>query len=79
MNTRMSAEERYLHDPVFHKIVDMCESFLAERPDITPTELREAVMLAAVRTEMRTCRHLGIAFIGSDEKLSVRIARSTGS
>ncbi len=42
----MTAKERYREDPVFHAIVDMLRREL-RRSEFTPTELREAVILAA--------------------------------
>jgi hypothetical protein len=59
---RTSVEERYLNDPVFHAMVDMFEGFLMQHTDITPTELREAAMLAAMKVEMRTVRHLRMPY-----------------
>ena len=49
----MRPEDKYLHDPVFHNLVNLLGSFLEENAmrQWTPTELREAVMLAACRYE----------------------------
>ncbi len=49
---RMEAVERYQRDPVFHQMVDMMRAMLENSPEITPTELREAVMMAASTHEM---------------------------
>ncbi len=55
---RMHSEERYQNDPSFRNIVDTIRAFLANTPDITPTELREAVALAASLHEMEHIRPL---------------------
>jgi hypothetical protein len=45
---RLSPEERYRYDPIFRQLVSMLYSFLGQGSDsFTPTELREAVILAA--------------------------------
>lgn len=49
---RLSAEERFCRDPLFAQLVMWCEKLINEG-NATPTELREAVTLAAVRVEMR--------------------------
>jgi hypothetical protein len=48
----MSVEERFLYDPVFRNIVSAMEKMI-ETYQFTPTEAREAVMLACVRVEER--------------------------
>jgi hypothetical protein len=48
----MTAEERYQRDPAFHTMVDLLEQ-LVHKGEYTPTELREAVVLAATHYEMR--------------------------
>lgn len=54
----LTPEERYQRDPIFHALV---ECLLAEliRADFTPTELREAVILAATIHELRIARACG--------------------
>jgi hypothetical protein len=49
---RLTAEERYLRDPMFHALVDMLRGAILHA-DYTPTEIREAAMLAAIMVEMR--------------------------
>lgn len=44
--------DRYQRDPLFARLVDML-AFHLERCDFTPTEVREAAMLAAVIVETR--------------------------
>jgi hypothetical protein len=53
----MLPRERYMFDPEFHSIVDMLESML-HKTQFTPTELREAVMLAAIKYEGKTIKPL---------------------
>ena len=51
----MSPEERYQCDPWFHRLVDMLTHFIIEAK-FTPSELREAAILAAIRYELFTTR-----------------------
>ena len=51
----MTVRERYQSDPMFHAIVDMLLQEL-QRSQFTPTELREAVILAATIHESQTVR-----------------------
>jgi hypothetical protein len=44
-------EQRYLHDNIFHRVVDQMRSLLSLY-QITPSELREAVILAATMHEL---------------------------
>jgi len=48
---RLTPEERYQRDPAFHALVTMLRGAIA-RADYTPTEIREAAMLAAIMYEM---------------------------
>lgn len=59
-------EDRYRNDPVFKSLVDVLSCMLENNAmrNWTPTELREAVMLAACRYEMTHVRPLFIH--GSD-------------
>lgn len=49
---------RYNHDPVFRRLVDLIESQLEGQDGLlfTPSELREAAMLASMRYENRHIR-----------------------
>lgn len=48
----MFVRDRYLNDPMFHTLVDtMCAAI--ERAEFTPTEIREAAMLAQIIYEER--------------------------
>ena len=48
--TRPTARERYLTDPQFHMLVDTLTAAI-ERCDYTPSELREAALLASIKYE----------------------------
>ena len=47
--------EKYMNDPEYHQLVTMLENFI-ERAQFTPSELREAAMLASINYEMRHVR-----------------------
>jgi hypothetical protein len=51
----MTGEQRYLHDAEFKALVDMVHSMI-DRLQYTPSEIRDAAMLAAIHYEMRQCR-----------------------
>jgi len=51
-SNRLPASERYLRDPAFRNLVDVVEG-LIWRAEYTPTELREAVILAAIHVNIR--------------------------
>lgn len=53
-------EQRYMNDPVFHALVHQMRRILEDNAmrQWTPTELREAVILAACDYEMRHVRPL---------------------
>jgi len=46
------AEERYQNDAHFRSFVDMCQHCI-ESMNLTPSEARQAVMLACIKFEMR--------------------------
>jgi hypothetical protein len=48
----MTIGDRYLHDPVFHNLVDLIFSQI-EAGKFTATELRDAAMLAAIMYDER--------------------------
>lgn len=48
----MSPQERYERDPMFKQMVDIMESVIAQA-GMTPTEIREAAVLACIHYEMR--------------------------
>lgn len=51
----MPMRERYEHDPMFRTIVDTLTACI-ERGQLTPTETREAAMLAQILYENRNPR-----------------------
>jgi hypothetical protein len=51
MRTRQTVEERYQNDPAFRALVEVLYNQIANA-QFTPSELREAVILAATRYEM---------------------------
>lgn len=48
----MSPEQRYVRDPQFKALVDMLE-YAISQAQYTPTEIREASLLACINFEMR--------------------------
>lgn len=50
-----SPKEKYMNDPEYHQLVSMLEHFI-EGARFTPSELREAVVLACINYEMRHVR-----------------------
>ena len=50
--THTTPEEKYRHDPHYHALVNMMESFI-EKAEFTPSELREAALYAAIRVDLR--------------------------
>lgn len=47
--------DKYMNDPEYHQLVDTLEHFI-ERAQFTPSELREAAILACINYEMRHVR-----------------------
>lgn len=52
-------KEKYMNDPEYHHLVSMLES-LIEKARFTPSELREACILASINYEMRHIRNMQI-------------------
>lgn len=52
MSRLMSAEERYHRDPQFHALVESLYAAIMNL-ELTPTEIREAAMLAQLKFEQR--------------------------
>ena len=51
MRNRMDVVDRAERDPAFKALVQMLTAWLIDHPDYTPTELREAAMMAASDVE----------------------------
>ena len=51
--------EKYMNDPEYHQLVTMLEHFV-ETARFTPSELREAAVLACINYEMRHVRGMTI-------------------
>lgn len=66
----LTPEERYQYDPVFRTLVDVIENHLRQA-DYTPSELRQAVILAAIHYEatkpMRYTQDISGNWIRRDE------------
>jgi hypothetical protein len=58
-----TVEERYRNDAVFHALVDMLTNVI-HKAQFTPTEVREAALLACIHYEMYNNR----AFVISKEE-----------
>lgn len=58
-----SVEDRYRRDPQFHTVVDMLEH-LIRSANMTPTEVREAAILATIHYENYTVRPFWIPVRG---------------
>ncbi len=54
-----SPREKYMNDPEYHRLVDTLEHFI-ESARFTPSELREACVLASINYEMRHVRDMQI-------------------
>lgn len=67
--TRMDVYERFDRDPAFRGLVDFLTAWIMQNPTFTPTELREAAMVAATRAELyvngRSGQHRFMAFDGT--------------
>ena len=51
--------EKYMNDPEYHHLVKTLEMMI-EQARFTPSELREAVILACINYEMRHVREMSI-------------------
>jgi hypothetical protein len=63
----MTGEQRYLHDAEFKMLVDTIHS-LIDKLQYTPSEIRDAAMLAAIHYEMRQIRPLPVERFGDIPK-----------
>lgn len=64
----MTAEQRYLHDPIFKRLVDFIYHGIVEH-QFTPTEVRDAAMVASMKYEMNHARPL---FVPAGDFLRMR-------
>ncbi|HYE73561.1 MAG TPA: hypothetical protein VEF04_09520 [Blastocatellia bacterium] len=55
MSDLRKLQEQYLNDPMFHRLVRSLEHMI-ESMHLTPQEVRNAAMLAAMNVEQRTVR-----------------------
>jgi len=55
-------KEKYMNDPEYNRLVNMLENLIAQA-QFTPSELREACVLASINYEMRNIRHFNISNI----------------
>lgn len=55
LSTNSIPEYRYQHDPAFKGLVDVLQHFI-QRAQFTPTEVREAALLACIHYESYTVR-----------------------
>lgn len=62
---RMDVRDRFENDPQFKALVDLLTAWLMQNPNVTPTELREAAMLAAYRVDMMTMREFRFERVGN--------------
>ena len=58
-NSLQSPKEKYMNDPEYHHLVCTLEN-LIEQARFTPSELREACILASINYEMRHVREMQI-------------------
>lgn len=68
--SRLSPAERYRRDPHFATLVDTLQAHMLDPAHYTPTELREAVMLAAIMFEDRRMR---MVFIDRGDQIASRV------
>jgi hypothetical protein len=59
MGNIKTPREKYLNDPAYNHLVNMLEQ-LIEQARFTPSELREACILASINYEMRHVREVNI-------------------
>ena len=72
----MTPEQRYYQDAAFKQLVDVMEHFII-KADYTPTELREAAMLAAIHYEYHAVRSRFI-FRDDDSLAAARLGQEKG-
>ena len=65
----ITPKEKYMNDPEYHHLVCMLEDLIGQAR-FTPSELREACMLASINYEMR---HIGEKYIDPKVECALRI------
>lgn len=55
----MTPQERYERDPQFHALVNVMRQYITQA-QFTPTEIREAAVLATIHHESYLVRHIYI-------------------
>ena len=76
MTRRPTARERYHNDPQFHMLVDYMTAAI-HRCDFTPSEMREAALLASINYEMTHLRDRQIMVTSELEQALATIHRYT--
>jgi hypothetical protein len=60
--------DRYMNDPTFRKLVDILLHFmLSQEGSITPTEVREASLIATIKYEERRLRYVPLPDANKEE------------
>lgn len=73
MTMRDKVKERYENDRVFHAVVDMLRATILKY-ELTPSEIREAAMLACVMEDERNPQRIVVALDPTDvERLHAAI------
>ena len=62
--------EKYENDPAYRQLVDMLEEFIVQA-EFTPSEIREACMLACIRHELYRRIRLGLISAEAEKALEV--------
>ena len=69
-------EARARRDVVFNQLVSTLESFL-HKHELSPSELREAAILASTRYELKVCRPMFVLSDGEIREFLARTGRDT--
>lgn len=60
-------DEKYKNDPDYHRLVDMLYSFIVAYR-FTPSELKEAAIMAATKYEMRNPQPQQLLFFAGEKR-----------
>ena len=77
MRNRMDVVDRAERDPAFKALVDLLTAWLINHPDYTPSELREAAMMAASDVEWMVWL-VSSPYYGIDARLDAARSSSNG-